>query len=116
MLELVRDGADIRAVISVHGGLDSPTPEDGANIRASVLMLHASHDPSTPPDQIAALIAELDTHHVDWQLNYYANHGHSFTDPEGSGYNPVADRRSWAVLLYFLNEQLRDTGSSGRDA
>ncbi len=98
---------DIRAVISIHGGLDSPAPQDGSNIRASVLMLHASHDPSTPPEQIAALVAEWDTHGVDWQLNYYAHHGHSFTDPEGSGYNRVADQRAWAALLLFLNEKLR---------
>ncbi len=98
--------ADIRAVISVHGGLDSPSPEDGTNIRSSVLLLHASHDPTTPPDQISALIEELDTHNVDWQLNYYAQHGHSFTDPESSGYNAVADRRFWAALLHFLAEHL----------
>jgi dienelactone hydrolase len=109
VLELARAGADVKAVVSFHGGLDSPNPEDGANIQASVLMLHASHDPTTPPEQIDALVAELDTHNVDWQLNYYAHHGHHFTDPEHkSGYNPVADRRSWAAALHFLEEHLKE--------
>ncbi len=112
VLELARAGASIQSVISVHGGLDSPAPQDGANIRTSILMLHASHDPTTPPEQIAALIDEFDTHKVDWQLNYYAHHGHSFTDPEQDGYNAVADRRSWNALLSFLAETLADTEES----
>ncbi len=106
VLELARDGADVRAVISVHGGLDSPRPDDGANISASVLILHASNDPTTPPGQVAALKKELDTHGVDWQMNLYTHQGHSFTDPEGAGFNPVADRRSWQALLGFLDEHL----------
>jgi dienelactone hydrolase len=69
-------------------------------------MLHASHDPTTPPDQIASLIAEFDQHNVDWQLNYYAHHGHHFTDPEGDGYNKTADHRSWRAMLAFLAEKL----------
>ncbi len=108
VLELARDGAAVNAVVSVHGGLDSPAPDDGANIRASVLILHASNDPTTPPDQIAALVAELDSHQVDWQMNIYTHQGHSFTDSEGAGYNPVADRRSWAAQMLFLAEHLGD--------
>jgi len=107
VLELARSGAQVRSVISMHGGLDSPNPGDGAAIQTRILMLHASHDPTTPPEQISALIAELDTHNVDWQLNYYAHHGHHFSDPENDGYNPVADRRSWQALLGFLEETLR---------
>lgn len=89
VLELARDGADLKAVVSVHGGLDSPDPAAGAAIRASVLILHASEDPTTPPDKIDALKRELDTHGVDWQMNTYTHRGHSFTDPEGAGYNPI---------------------------
>jgi len=106
VLELARAGAAVNVVVSVHGGLDSPAPADGANIRASVLILHASNDPTTPPDQIAALVHELDTHEVDWQMNLYTHQGHSFTDPEGAGFNPVADRRAWAAQMLFLAEHL----------
>ena len=39
VLELARSGADIRGVISFHGGLDTPTPDDAKNIKARVLVL-----------------------------------------------------------------------------
>jgi len=32
VLELARSGADVSGVVSFHGGLDSPSPEDGKNI------------------------------------------------------------------------------------
>jgi len=42
VLELARSGADINGVVSFHGGLDSPTPPDGANIKSKVLVCHGA--------------------------------------------------------------------------
>src|SRR6266487_2665671 len=39
VIELARSGADIAGVVSFHGALDSPKPEDGKNIRCKVLAL-----------------------------------------------------------------------------
>src|SRR5205823_6098362 len=33
VLELARSGADIKGVVSFHGGLDTPTPADAKNIK-----------------------------------------------------------------------------------
>ena len=41
VLELARSGADLNGVVSFHGGLDSPTPADGKNIKCKVLALPA---------------------------------------------------------------------------
>ena len=40
VLELARFGADIKGVVSFHGGLNSPTPADAQAIKARVLVLH----------------------------------------------------------------------------
>jgi dienelactone hydrolase len=37
VIELARSGADIAGVVSFHGGLDSPKPEDGKHIKCKVL-------------------------------------------------------------------------------
>jgi dienelactone hydrolase len=39
-LELGRSGADIAGVVSFHGNLDTPNPEDANNIKAKILVFH----------------------------------------------------------------------------
>src|SRR5262249_10922459 len=43
-LELGRAGAPLAAVVSFHGGLEAPRPEDARNIRAKVLICHGADD------------------------------------------------------------------------
>ena len=113
-LELARSGAPVAAVVTFHGGLDSPTPADAKNIKGHVLVLHGADDPYVPPAQVAALEDELRAAGVDWELVKYAGAVHSFTNPEagtdnskGAAYNPVADRRSWEAMKAFFAEVLR---------
>lgn len=47
-LELARSGADLKGVVTFHGGLDTPHPEDARNIKAKVLVLHGADDPFVP--------------------------------------------------------------------
>jgi len=49
VMELARTGAMVKGVVSFHGGLDSPTPADGKNIKGKVLALHGADVPSCPP-------------------------------------------------------------------
>ena len=55
----------------------------------------------------------LDTK-ADWQMIYYANAVHAFTDPEagndnskGAAYNEKAEKRSWESMKVFLKEVLK---------
>lgn len=113
VLELARAGADVDAVVSFHGGLDSPSPADGKNIRAKVLVLHGAADPHVKRADLDAFVAELDAARVDWVKVDYARAVHSFTqrsagdDPsKGSAYDERADRRSWEAMRAFLAEAL----------
>lgn len=111
VLELARSGAELRAVISFHGGLDSPAPADGKNIKARVLALHGADDPVVSAANLSAFEEEMRFHKIDWQLIKYGGAVHSFTDPKagndpskGSAYNPLADARSWQAMQNFLTE------------
>ncbi|HEX2726674.1 MAG TPA: dienelactone hydrolase family protein, partial [Beijerinckiaceae bacterium] len=53
-LELARSGADVRGVVSFHGLLGSPTPQDARNIRGSVLVLNGAEDPRVPRSDVDA--------------------------------------------------------------
>ncbi len=111
VLELARSGADLRGVVSFHGGLDSPAPADGKNIKAKVLILHGADDPYVPVKDIDAFLAEMRAANVDWQMISYSGAVHAFTNPTagsdpstGAAYNATADRRSWGAMRQFLDE------------
>lgn len=111
VLELARSGADLMGVVSFHGGLDSPSPADGKNIKSKVLILHGAEDPFVPAKDIDAFLTEMRTANVDWQMISYSGAVHSFTNPAagsdpstGAAYNAAADRRSWGAMRQFLDE------------
>lgn len=110
-LELARSGAPVLGVVSFHGGLSSPKPEDAARIKGRVLALHGAEDPFVPPAEVAAFQEEMGNAKVDWQLISYGGAVHSFTDKsagkdksKGAAYNDRADQRSWRHMRGFLAE------------
>jgi len=111
VLELARSGADLNGVVSFHGGLDSPTPADGKNIKCKLLVCHGADDPFSSPQDIAAFENEMRKGGVDWQLIKYGGAVHSFTQPnagndnsKGAAYNEKADKRSWEAMRQFFAE------------
>ena len=114
VLELARSGADIAGVVSFHGGLDTPHPEDAKQITARVLVLHGADDPFVTPEQVAAFEQEMRDAGVRYRLIKYPGAVHSFTVPEagddpskGMAYNREADAKSWEAMIAFLSEVLR---------
>lgn len=111
VLELARSGADVKGVVSFHGGLDSPTPDDGANIKCKILICHGADDPFVPEEGVKAMIKEFNDHNVDWQMIAYSNAVHSFTQKQagtdkskGAAYDEQADKRSWQHMKVFFRE------------
>lgn len=113
VLELARSGADVRGVVSFHGGLDSPTPQDAKDIRTKILVLHGADDPLVPPKDVEAFHQEMRSAAVDYIFIAYGGAVHSFTQPfaganrtSGAAYDANADRRSWEAMKLFLKEVL----------
>lgn len=109
-LEMARAGAPLRGVVSFHGGLDTPNPEDAKNIKASVLVLAGGDDPHVPDGQIDAFKEEMRKAHVDWIVTSFGGAMHSYTNPasnspaNGLQYNEKAARRAWQAMSNFLAE------------
>ncbi|MBC8019303.1 MAG: dienelactone hydrolase family protein, partial [Verrucomicrobia bacterium] len=66
VLELARDAADVKGVVSFHGGLSTPTPQDAKNIKGRVLALHGADDPFVKADEVSAFQDEMRKAAVDW--------------------------------------------------
>lgn len=113
VLELARDGADVRGVVCFHGGLETTMPAKPGEVKAKVLVCTGADDPIIPQEHIAAFQEEMRKAGADWQVVTYGNAGHSFTNPAADGslaphfiYNAAADQRSWTAMQSFLAEIL----------
>jgi len=112
-IELARSGADVKGVISFHGGLDSPTPADGKNIKAQMLIHHGAIDPYVKAEDLAAFEKEMKDNKVNYNLIKYDGAVHSFTEKgagtdisKGAAYNEAADRKSFESSKDFLKKIL----------
>lgn len=113
-LEVARGHLNVKGVVSFHGGLGKAATRPTEPISAKVLVCHGADDPYESKEEITAFQQEMRDTKADWQMIYYANAVHSFTNPEagndnskGAAYNETAARRSWEHLKLFLNEVLK---------
>ncbi|RTY95142.1 dienelactone hydrolase family protein [Flavobacterium sp. GT3R68] len=112
-LEAARGKLPVKAVVSFHGGLGKDISRPTDNIDARVLVCHGADDPYVTKEEITTFQQEMRDAKTDWQMIYYSNAVHAFTDPEagndnskGAAYNAKAASRSWKHFLIFLKEVL----------
>jgi len=110
-LELAYSGAPLAGVVSFHGNLTLPSDEDARRIRAKILVCHGAADAFQPEKEVAAWRDAMHKTKADWQMIYYANAVHAFTNPNadkagipGVAYDRHADTRSWRHMQDFFNE------------
>ena len=67
-------------------------------------------DPFVSEAAITAFKKEMQAAHADWELNFYGNAVHAFSNPDadkygiqGIAYNKGADHRSWQAMLDLFN-------------
>lgn len=110
--ELALTGADLKAAIGLHCGLQVSSAQDAGQIKGKVMALLGADDPGAPPEQRAAFEKMLTDAGVDWQMTLYGGVVHSFTNkeidklgrPDFARYDARADRRSWSQMAALLNE------------
>jgi dienelactone hydrolase len=110
-LELARAGADLKGVVSFHGGLDTPDPADAKKIRGKILVLTGADDPYVPKEQVDAFEDEMKRAKVDYRVVSYPGAVHAFTNPaggddpkKGAAYNKEADEKSWEEMKTFFGK------------
>ncbi len=111
-LQLAYSGADLGVVGVFHGSLPTPTEAEAKSIKGTILVCHGSLDSFVSPESIQAFSTALNSAGTDWEMDYYSQTKHSFTDPEadkhgipGIAYNKAADQRSWQRLLGLMKEK-----------
>jgi dienelactone hydrolase len=110
-IEAARAQFPIKGVISFHGSLLKDKTRSNGPISTKVLVLHGADDPYESDKEIKDFQQEMREANADWEMVYYANAVHAFTQVEagndntkGAAYNALADKRSWSRLQDFLRE------------
>lgn len=109
VLELARGGADVNAVISMHGDLGTAMPAKKGDIKAAIFVLHGSKDPAAPKAERDALEAELDAAEANWQMLDFGGRLHSFAEDETmmkgiAEYNEPAARQAYRMADDFIQD------------
>jgi dienelactone hydrolase len=110
--ELALSGADIKAAIGFHSGLEVTSPQDVGKIKGKILAMLGADDPGIPPEQRNAFEKMLRDGGVAWDMVLYGKVVHSFTNPEAdklgqpqfARYDARADQRSWEEMASLLAE------------
>ncbi|RZJ72163.1 dienelactone hydrolase family protein [Flavobacterium sp.] len=111
VLEMARSNMKVKGVVSFHGGLAKDKSRKNELISTKVLVLHGADDKFV--GNIDDFQNEMRDGKADWQMNYYADAVHAFTEKsagndksKGVAYNENADKRSWKAFEDFLEQTL----------
>ncbi len=117
VLNMARQGADLKGVVSFHGSLAAVKPAEPGMVKAKILVLHGGDDKFTTPEQIESFKKEMTTAGADYKFIVYPGAMHSFTNPDATAlgkkfnlplaYNKKADKESWAEMKKFLDDILK---------
>ncbi len=102
VLELARSGADVRGVVSFHGGLGTTLPAAPGAINARILVCHGGADDHVNKE-VPAFQDEMKKSQAKMEFVIYEGAKHGFTKP-GGGYQEKADKESWAAMEKFFKE------------
>jgi dienelactone hydrolase len=113
VLGIARSGADLKAVGTFHGALQTQHPAEPGKVKAKLLIQAGGADPMVPPEAVAAFDKEMKAAGADYRIITYPGAKHSFTNPRadssgvpGLAYNADADKKSWAELIKFFKKDL----------
>ena len=112
VLNMARDGVDLKGVASFHGSLSPVKPAQAGAVKAKILVVNGAADKFVTPEQIESFEKEMKAAGAELQFVSYPEALHSFTNPEATelgkkfnmaiAYNANADMKSWDELKKFL--------------
>lgn len=112
VLDLARSGADVAAVVSFHGGLDTDNPALAKHIKARVLVMNGADDKGTMP-AAGKFLDEMRGSPAEWQFVVIGHAVHCFTevgeDSPGCRYDAGAAARSYRLMHDWLDHAFAGT-------
>ncbi len=117
LLNIARQGTDLKDIVSFHGNLTALKPAEPGTIKAKLLVLHGGDDKFVTPEQVEAFKEEMAKDGADYKFLAYPGATHAFSNPDATAlgkkfkipiaYNAKADKESWREMKKFLEETLK---------
>jgi dienelactone hydrolase len=111
VLNAAKLGADLKGVVSFHGGLQGVPPSKDL-LKAKILVCQGEADQLAPMSQLEQFRHQMDSVHADYSVKTYPNATHAFTNPASTEtgkkfnlpivYNEKADKDSWEDMKSFF--------------
>lgn len=106
VLELARTGADLQAVVCLHGDLVTSLPAKKGDITAAICVMHGAADPAVPKQQRDTFEAEMEASGAKWQMLTFGHLLHSFSEEEAdipgiAKFDAGAARQCYAMVDDF---------------
>ncbi|HMJ40898.1 MAG TPA: dienelactone hydrolase family protein [Pseudolabrys sp.] len=107
VLELARTGADVKAVVCMHGDLITSMPAKKGDIKAAVCVMHGAADPAVPKKDRDTFETEMEAAGAKWQMTVFGHLLHSFTEEESNvpgiaQFDPGAARQCYNMVDDFV--------------
>lgn len=113
-LEMARAGADLAAVASFHGSLETESPAKPGTVQPRLLVCTGAADPFVPTEHVDVLRSEMEAAGARCEIVAYPDVVHAFTNPGATArgdrfglplrYDEGADLDSWARMATLLGE------------
>jgi len=113
VLNMARQGLDIRGVVSFHGSLGAVKPAEPGMVKTRIRVYTGADDKFVPASAVEAFKKEMTDAGADFQVISYPGALHTFTNPEADvlgkkfnlplAYNAMADRESWKEMKKFFS-------------
>ncbi len=113
VLNAAKLGADLKGIVSFHGGLGGVTPDKDL-LKAKILICHGDADKFVTLKDVETFKRQMDSIKADYTYKSYANATHAFTNSEATSigkkfnmpieYNGKADTASWKDMEVFFKE------------
>lgn len=112
VLNMARQGVDLKGVASFHGSLATDAPAEKGKTKARIVVFTGADDPMAPKSLVDSFSKEMTDADADFRIVSYPGTKHSFTNPGADAmakkfnlplaYSPEADQDSWQQLGDFL--------------
>jgi len=114
VLNMARQGEDLKGVVSFHGSMGTGNPAQPGKIKARIVSFSGEADPMINADSVAAFRKEMDGAGANYRVVTYPGAQHAFTNQDADelgrkfklplAYNAEADKDSWQQATAFLRE------------
>jgi dienelactone hydrolase len=111
VLNAAKLGADLKGVVSFHGGLGGAKARQ--SMKAEILVCHGAEDPMTNPE-VEDFKNDMDEAGADYIFQAYPDAVHAFSNPNATAkgekfnmpirYNEAADKASWTHMKEFFEK------------